>query len=111
MLSKRHRITTEEFPLVSKGKRWAYGPFFVATLNSVGNFSVTKVGVVCSKKVAKTAVLRNTIRRQIYQIAQPFVANSKKPFWCAFFLNKGYSELTDEERSNLISKAFIEVGF
>lgn len=111
MLSKRHRIYTQEFSLILKGKRRAYGPFFVSFFEKKEETVCPKVAVVCSKKIAKTSVLRNAIRREIYQIARPFVLKSQKPILCAFFLNKGYSELTHEERNILISKAFFEIGF
>jgi ribonuclease P protein component len=68
MLKKTQRLGRKEFADVfKKGKRQPLPLFLV-----VSDVSLQKSGiaVVVSKKVAKTAVLRNKIRRRVYEAAR-----------------------------------------
>lgn len=65
MLPKKNRLNREEFNNVWKNGKRVHSPvftfIFVNNLEKKGNFSC-----VISKKVQKTAVKRNLLRRSIY---------------------------------------------
>ena len=65
MLPKKKRLTKKEFSEVfKKGTRKKVGGFLIVSLPCASGEE--KVSVVCSKKIAPQAVLRNKVRRRIY---------------------------------------------
>ncbi len=87
MLSKSHRLTKKEFQDVYK-KKVFFTPFFVVhVLFPVGGVA-TKFSVVVSKKIAKTAVLRNSVKRKYYITLENFINEQVKSVWCVIFVNK-----------------------
>lgn len=67
MLAKKNRLSRDEFNrFFSLGKK-VHTPYFQLIHLATEPF---KVSVVVSKKVAKTAVQRNKIRRRIYDIVR-----------------------------------------
>ncbi len=73
MLAKRHRVTKGSF-LSGQGQGRS---FFVALLSlrmtKLGKMTPPTVAVIVSKKVAKTAVSRNRIRRRVYEAVSPLI--------------------------------------
>jgi ribonuclease P protein component len=67
MLPRSNRIPTEQFPEVTRGKV-LQNDFFRVVIKSDKILSTPKCAVIVSNKVAKTAVSRNRIRRQVYEI-------------------------------------------
>lgn len=69
MLPKKNRIPRKDFPLPSlKGVR-SFSPLFSVVFYP--HLSKSQVSVVVSKKTAKTAVARNTLRRRFYELLAP----------------------------------------
>lgn len=69
MLSKDTRVTTSRFKeIFDTGKTRRSGDFLIKFLPNTDR--TTRAGVVVSKKVAKTAVERNKIKRTIYRLLQ-----------------------------------------
>jgi ribonuclease P protein component len=64
MLSSRERLTREEWSRLRGPFRRARGTFYELRYYPT---SSRKAAVIVSKKVAKTAVLRNRLRRQVYE--------------------------------------------
>lgn len=63
MLPKKNRLTTKEWDVVFKSGRRIKSSSFTFIVLEQQNLIGNKVGVSVSKKVAKTAVGRNTIKR------------------------------------------------
>jgi ribonuclease P protein component len=60
--------------------------------NSPSQFSFS-----VSKKVAKSAVSRNTLRRRGYAAITPLLSQSKFGFYCMFSFKKGAASLTSKD--------------
>ncbi len=65
MLSKKNRITRKDFPARNRQGLRFFSAFFTGTIYA--NEGGVKVSVVVSKKTAKTAVVRNYLRRLFYE--------------------------------------------
>lgn len=92
MIPKKHRFTTAQFERsFKKSFRVFCGNFlFLVSENRFGN----KIGVVVGKKVSKSAVKRNRIRRQLYEMIRTdlFPKISGKNVICLY---QGDDVLTD----------------
>lgn len=71
MLPRNNRVSRKEFPVYPTRGFRVSSPLFTAAIypreHGVG------ISVVVSKKTAKTAVLRNRIRRRLYATVAPFL--------------------------------------
>jgi ribonuclease P protein component len=67
MLSRKNRIPTKQFPGVTRGKT-LQNEFFRVVIKIDPLLKTPKCAVIVSNKVAKTAVARNKIRRQVYEL-------------------------------------------
>lgn len=67
MLSRSYRIPKDKFPGVTRGKTVSNDCFRVVFFHDV-SLKNSKYAVIVSNKVAKTAVARNKIRRQVYTL-------------------------------------------
>ena len=65
MLPRSHRIVADQFPAVTRGKSFL-GTNLRVVVKTDPSLKNPKCAVVISNKIAKTAVARNRIRRQIY---------------------------------------------
>tara|TARA_B100002051_G_scaffold276694_1_gene326976 strand:- start:19921 stop:20250 length:330 start_codon:yes stop_codon:yes gene_type:complete len=65
MFKKSNRLTTAEFSELYRSGKKKHFPHLSITL---GQNSGTKVSVVAGKKVAKSAVRRNLLKRRVYSI-------------------------------------------
>ena len=75
MLPKRERLTAEEVRLVlSEGRSIRGGAF--CSLKTYKNKEKSAAAVVVSKKVAKSAVVRNALRRAVYASLPPLPKNT-----------------------------------
>ncbi len=70
MISKNKRIPRALFPTVMKG-RVVHGSAF--SLRIITSKAQSKLAVVVSKTIAKSAVKRNTLRRRFYDAAYPLL--------------------------------------
>lgn len=111
MLPKKNRLTKEkDFQKVFKtGKSFA-GKFIILKLapNSL-NFS--RFGFIVGLKIAKKAVKRNKIRRQLHEILRIFLNNVSLGFDVVVLPNKeivdrGYAEI-ESATKNILKKAGI----
>ncbi len=88
MIPKINRINRENFEKVMKK-----GGFLNSSLFSLRFLKnpekITHLSVVVAKKVAKTAVLRNKIRRRGYSVLQKSTKESKNPYFIILFGKKG----------------------
>lgn len=68
MLPKKNRISKKDFPSSQRQGIRVFSAFFSAVFYK--NEGEVRVAVVISKKTAKTAVLRNLLRRRFYHAIQ-----------------------------------------
>lgn len=66
MLKKTQRLTTPLFTEVMTKGKVIHSPLFILRIMKYGQIS--RISVTVSKKVAKTAVERNKIRRRTYSV-------------------------------------------
>lgn len=67
MLPRKNRIPTEYFPQVTRGKTTQNDLFRVVTKNDT-TLRFPRCAVIVPQSIAKTAVSRNLIRRQVYTL-------------------------------------------
>ncbi len=93
MIPKTNRIDRENFEKVMKKGGFLNSSFF--TLRFLKNpLNSTYFSVVVAKKVAKTAVMRNKIRRRGYAVLAKFVKNH---YYIILFGKKGVEKATFQE--------------
>ncbi|MBX4200100.1 ribonuclease P protein component [Candidatus Parcubacteria bacterium] len=74
MLPKAKRLSRALFSKLEKSQKMANsGAFLLKT----GKSEVVRVGVSVSKKVSKSAVVRNTVRRRVYSAIGPIFSKLK----------------------------------
>ncbi len=71
MLARKFRLPRETFSEVQRSKRFSNTKNFI--LRVVESDSALKFAVTVSKKVSKSAVVRNTLRRRTYAVIDSFL--------------------------------------
>lgn len=105
MIPKTSRINREDFEKIMKKGGFLNSPFF--TLRFLKNpLNTTHFSVVVSKKVAKTAVSRNKIRRRAYSILRKY---AKNPYFAILIGKKGVEKATFSEVEADIKKLLEKV--
>ena len=107
MIPNTNRINREDFEnIMKKGGFSNSGLFSLRFLKNVENKGLSgwRISVVVSKKIAKTAVSRNKIRRRAYSILRKYLKNLKSPYFIAFFAKKGVEKATFQEFQTDIEK-------
>jgi ribonuclease P protein component len=74
MLGQAHRLRRALFSSLEKGQKMANNRAFSL---KKGPASTVRVGVTVSKKVAKSAVTRNTVRRRVYAVVRALMPKLK----------------------------------
>ncbi len=102
MIPKNNRLTTNLFKEVFLKGKSVFGPeiSLVYIKNSSGVHSRFSFSV--SKKVAKTAVLRNRIRRRSYVALSPLLDGITAPVLGVLVVKKDISTLTVEQTRTLL---------
>ena len=120
MLKSSHRLSTKQFmEVMEKGKIYTSPLFIVRVLvkekeeRSKEKGGSGAISAVAPKKVATTAVLRNKLRRQIYEAVSPLRATLIPGVSLIIFaktetVKANFTELTPDLK-NLFSKAKISV--
>jgi len=101
MLKKQNRLTTNfEFNITRKhGKKYQGENFFVYVLKPKNYDGETKMGIVVSNKLAKSAVLRNRVKRIFREVVRNNFEKLVGGFWIVIHpsstaLQKGYEEIS-----------------
>jgi ribonuclease P protein component len=110
MLPKNKRVTKDTFKNLKGSKSFSFPS---ATLKAMYGSGLTKVSFVVSKKIAKTAVLRNSLRRKGYSAVEKLYPEIKKGFTLIFFVKKemrdvSFQELVSELKNNLSGAGIIQ---
>lgn len=106
MLKKALRLTVSDIESLSAGKS-VFG-----TLISMRFISAvkTKVSVTVSKKVAKTAVDRNRIRRRTYAAVEKVLGNTKNPVYAMLMPKKEFLSAPFETVCAEVESIFKKAG-
>ena len=86
MLPRKNRIPKEDFPSPQERGSRVFSPLFSGVIYK--NDGLTRVAVVVSKKTAKTAVVRNRIRRRFYSALAHFLKDTDKGSLMVFYPKK-----------------------
>lgn len=106
MLRKKNRISSRLFPKKERPLKNIPSESFSLSIYSAKDNKEIKVSVIVSKKVAKTAVARNKIRRRFYSILKKEISYIKKNILLVIYVKKiafekKYSNLESEIKSIL----------
>ena len=72
MIPKKSRIPRELFTELLSGARFVHSEHFTMRFRIVQN-GPSRVGVSVSKKISKSAVVRNSVRRRVYDSVYPLL--------------------------------------
>lgn len=86
MLPRKNRISKEDFPAPKMQGFRVFSPLFSGVIYK--NEGLSRAAVVVSKKTAKTAVVRNRIRRRFYSGLAPFFKDALKGHLMVFYPKK-----------------------
>lgn len=110
MVPKNNRINRENFEKVMKKGGFVNSSLFSLRFTKKLEKS-TCFSIVVAKKIAKTAVLRNKIRRRAYSILKKLTRNLESPYFIILFSKKGVETASFEETrtdiESLLKKAKI----
>ena len=97
MIAKKFRLHKKsDFDELSKSPNKFYSNNFVLRFIK-NNKNISCFAVVVSKKISLKAVIRNKIRRRIYEIIRLNMDNFKKGFNIIIFVKKGVLEIEYQE--------------
>ena len=98
MFPKGHRVTTSDFDLVMKQGHVFHAPHFTLRLIREKGLTKSLFSVVAPKSVAKLAVIRNRLKRQMREALKLSIKNISIPGYMALlFAKKGVRELSYEQ--------------
>lgn len=95
MLAKSQRLTTKAFnEVLAKGRVTHSTLFLIRSLS--GNADI-RLSAVAPQKIAKTAVLRNRIRRKIYKSAESIFPGLSEGLWLIVFSKKNIADVDNAD--------------
>jgi len=97
MISKIHRFTTALFDRVFRKSKRVYVDGYVFSVSPVWKGRNPRFAVVVGKKISKKAVVRNRLRRQIYEIFRENLVG-KIMDKNVIFIYKGAVKFTDHQK-------------
>ncbi len=83
MLPRKNRISRKDFPTDSRQGFRVFSPLFSGAIHP--STDGVRVSVVVSKKTAKTAVVRNSLRRRFYEALTPYIKNLSREVFIVFY--------------------------
>ncbi len=83
MLPKKNRVSRKDFPVRNRQGFRVFSPLFSVTIYQ--SEDSIKASVVVSKKIAKTAVDRNYLRRIFYEAVSEYIKGSSKKALIVFY--------------------------
>lgn len=76
MLSRSHRVPKNSFRSLPRGRSFSTDSLTIRVSSTPDRDTLARFSVIVSKKTAKTAVLRNRLRRRIFSATERFVPHS-----------------------------------
>ena len=108
MLPKKLRIPRKLFSELLLNSRYTNSPIFSLRFVVDSSIKETRVGVSVSKKISKSAVVRNKVRRRIYDALKPIISNF--PNGLFLFITKPGIEKFKKEKLADELKGLLEKG-
>lgn len=108
MLSKSKRLSTEEFQYTIDKGHIFHSPFIIIRLTKA--IKSNKFSISVPKKVTKTAVFRNKIRRQVFNIIKKLNIDLTQGFNAILIMKVGAEKLDFTELNEEIRKIFVKSG-
>ena len=109
MLSKKNRLTKEEFDIVFKNGISKNSEYFHIKILETKDLN-KKFGFAVSKKIIKGAIKRHLFKRRVYSIIRNSLEDIRDGVSVIFFLKKEGSNISFEETEkdiqNIIKKYF-----
>lgn len=109
MLPKKRRIPRKLFSELLVNSRYVNSPNFSLRFKIGQSIKETRIGVTVSKKVSKSAVVRNTIRRRAYSSISNLVPKVSHGLFL-FVAKAGAEKLKGENLTNELQKLLIQSG-
>ncbi len=108
MLPRKKRLTTELFDQIMSSGRIFNSPLF--TLRAIKTKEKSRFSVVASKKIFKTAVLRNKIRRRVYAQIEKLSPRIQGGFNGIFLAKQIVEKSSPEAISSELENLFVKTG-
>jgi len=115
MISRSHRLSTEQFNEVIKKGRVAHSPLFLMRALQTGE-GPARVAAAVPVKVARKAVSRNAMRRKVYEAVRTLLSDIKEGLHVILFA-KTINAPTDLKKpltgaliSNDLKGLFVKAG-
>jgi ribonuclease P protein component len=108
MLPRKKRLTTELFDQIITSGRIFNSPLF--TLRAIKIEGKSRFSAVASKKIFKTAVARNRIRRRVYAQLETLSPKIKDGFHGVLLSKQAVSKASSQDLSKEIEDLFVKTG-
>jgi ribonuclease P protein component len=108
MLSKANRLSVKEFDLVVKTGRESHSPFFTIKYIPASDF---KFSPTAPKRIFKTAVSRNLIRRRVYGAVRDILKTTKiKPNCIVLIIKKDIADMDSPHLVRALQELLFKLG-
>ena len=106
MLPKHRRLSTREFAFVVDNGLETHSPLFVVKHIPADSF---KFSPTAPKKIFKTAISRNNIRRRIYAAVREIAStNNVKPHFVVLIVKKDIPDLDSLRLARVLNDLFVQ---
>jgi ribonuclease P protein component len=107
MLKSSNRLSVEQFNMIMEKGRTIHSPFFY--LRFIKEPDTTQISATVSKKVAKLAVERNKIRRQMYGSIKKIIKHIQNGYKIIVFAKKtNFGDSLELEKT--LTELFVKAG-
>ena len=110
MLPKKQRLTKQMIEHLFKSARRIKTSRFLVSYAKIDNLKNPCISMVVSKKQAKTAVLRNRLRRKGYAAVSPLVSKIQPNIGILVSFNDGNPYFSNSEVTSELDFAFKKAG-
>lgn len=108
MLPRSKRLSKKEFDEVMKKGRVNHSTFFTV-IWVVSEDKHLKISSVAPKKIAKTAVLRNAIRRKVYSAVGKSINDISLPIKAIFLSKTGVIDIKNQDLKKEVRSIFVKM--
>lgn len=109
MLSRKNRISRKVFSELLLNSKYINSPEFSLRYVVGGTVSRPQIGVSVSKKISKSAVVRNTIRRRTYSVMDEAVQELSRGLYL-FVAKPGSEKLKGKKLKDEIKKLVLKLN-
>lgn len=108
MLPRSLRIGTSLFSEITEKGRFSNGKFFL--FRFVKSEGKSRFSVTVSKKVSKSAVDRNKIRRRVYSLLRKHISNIKDGYRIVISVKSGTDKIDIKDLNKELESDFVKSG-